>query len=68
MKSAVHLEALTTLIVCLVLLGPASAQAIGSATDGDVTFGYTNNFTTTSGNTVDTQFVGAATGDLTWES
>jgi len=54
--------------VALFVLGSTSAWAIGTVTDGDVTFGYTNDFNTTRGNTVDTQFVGAAAGDLTWES
>ena len=47
---------------------PLSAAAIGTVTDGDVTFGYTNDFGTSRGNTVDTAFTGAAPGDLTWES
>lgn len=55
--------ALATLILC-----PLSAAAIGTVTHGDVTFGYTNDFNTTRGDTVDTQFTGAAAGDLTWES
>lgn len=52
----------------LVLAWPLSAAAIGTVTHGDVTFGYTNDFNTTRGNTVDTRFTGAAAGDLTWES
>jgi len=47
---------------------PLSAAAIGTVTDGDVTFGYTNDFNTSRGNTVDTDFIGAAPGDQTWES
>ena len=54
--------------LCLFVLCPGSALAIGSVTDGDVTFAYTNDFNTSNGNTVDTDFTGAATGDLTWES
>jgi len=50
------------------VLGAGPAVAIGTINDGAVTFGYTNDFNTSPGNTVDTQFIGAATGDLTWES
>ncbi len=60
--------AITAALVAAFALYPISASAIGTVTDGDVTFGYTNDFNTTRGNTVDTQFVGAAAGDLTWES
>lgn len=59
---------LCALALVLAVLCPGSAWAIGTVTDGDVTFGYTNDFNTSRGNTVDTQFVGAAAGDLTWES
>ena len=47
---------------------PFSAAAIGSISQGGVTFAYTNDFTTSSGNTVDTSFTGAATGNQTYES
>jgi len=57
-----------TIIFSLIALGTTPAMAIGTITDGAVTFGYTNDFNTTRGNTVDTQFVGAAPGDQTWES
>ena len=56
------------LIALTVLVFPVSSHAIGTIVDGSVTFGYTNDFNTSFGNTVDTQFIGAATGDLTWES
>ncbi len=56
------------LALVLLFLSPLPSGAIGTIVDGSVTFGYTNDFNTTLGNTVDTQFVGAATGDLTWES
>lgn len=59
---------LLSLAAVLLFLSPLPSMAIGTIVDGSVTFGYTNDFNTTRGNTVDTQFVGAATGDLTWES
>lgn len=52
--------------VCLGL--PLSASAIGSITQGGVTFAYTNDFTSSRGDTVDTSFTGAATGNQTFES
>ncbi|MEM9177459.1 MAG: PEP-CTERM sorting domain-containing protein [Myxococcota bacterium] len=55
--------ALALLIAC-----PLPAFAIGTVTDGGVTFGYTQNFNTTSGNTVNTDFTGAAAGDQLFES
>lgn len=58
----------TFIFLLWIASGASPALAIGTITDGAVTFGYTNDFNTTFGNTVDTQFVGAATGDLTWES
>ena len=39
------------------ILCPALASAIGTVTDGDVTFGYSFDFNTTAGNTVDTEFI-----------
>ena len=55
-------------LVVPLLLHPVASWAIGTVSDGDVTFGYTANFNTSFGNTVDTRFTGAAAGDLTWES
>ncbi len=51
-----------------IAMSPSSASAIGSVTAGDVTFAYTNNFTTTTNNTVDVDFTGAGTGDMAFES
>lgn len=59
----------SVLVALAVLLAwPGTALAIGTVTDGDVSFGYINDFSTSRGNTVDTDFTGAAAGDLTWES
>lgn len=52
----------------LVATTPLAASAIGNVTNGDVTFGYTNDFTTTTNNTVDVAFTGAGTGDMAFES
>jgi len=52
----------------LIAMSPLSAAAIGSVTAGSVTFAYSNNFTTVSGNTVDVNFTGAGTGDMAYES
>ncbi len=52
----------------LTAMTPLAASAIGNVTAGDVTFGYTNNFTTTTNNTVDVAFTGAGTGDMAYES
>lgn len=56
------------LVLILLVVAPLSASAIGTVSHGDVTFGYTNDFNSSLRNTVDTQFTGAAAGDLTWES
>jgi hypothetical protein len=60
------------LAVALLIVCPVPAWAIGTVTDGDVSFGYTQNFNTSFNtpfpDTVDTDFTGAAAGDLTWES
>jgi hypothetical protein len=61
--SAWKVLAITLMIVC-----PLSAAALGTVTDGDVTFGYTNDFNSSRSDTVDTDFTGAAAGDLTYES
>ena len=68
MEASASRTRILALVIMAALLCPLSASAIGTITDGDVTFGYTNDFNTSRGNTVDTQFVGAAAGDLTWES
>jgi hypothetical protein len=52
----------------LTAMSPVSASAIGNVTAGDVTFGYTNNFATTTNNTVDVAFTGAGAGDMGFES
>lgn len=67
MSSIPGWKALATASVLAIAL-PWSAAAIGTVTDGDVTFGYTNDFATSRGNTVDTAFTGASPGDMTWES
>lgn len=56
------------LLLAALLFAAGPTHAIGTITDGSVTFGYTDDFATSFGDTVDTQFIGAATGDLTWES
>ena len=56
------------LVLALSTLSPLSAIAIGSVTAGGVTFGYTNNFTTTASNTVDVAFTGAGPADMAFES
>lgn len=56
------------LVLALVLAFPVPALAIGSVTDGGVSFGYSQNFNTSSGNTVNTDFTGAAAGDQLYES
>jgi hypothetical protein len=61
--SAWKVLAITLMIVC-----PLSAAAIGTVTDGDVTFGYTDDFNSSRRGTVNTDFTGAAAGDLTYES
>ena len=55
-------------LASLTAMCPLSAAAIGSVTDGGVTFAYTNNFTTGASNTVDVAFTGAGTGDMAFES
>lgn len=56
------------LLASSIAMSPVAASAIGSVTAGDVTFGYTNNFTTVTNNTVDVAFTGAGTGDMAFES
>lgn len=56
------------LVLGLAALSPIPASAIGSVTAGGVTFGYTNNFNTTTNNTVDVAFTGAAPADMAFES
>lgn len=46
----------------------SSASAIGNVTAGGVTFGYTNDFSTSASNTVDVQFTGASASDMAFES
>ena len=58
---------LVTALAC-VALGVGPAAAIGTITDGGVTFGYTNDFSSSNRNTVDTTFTGAATGNQAYES
>ncbi len=53
-------------VLLVALTGPA--WSIGTVSDGGVTFGYGADFTTTSGNTVNTDFTGAAPGDQLYES
>ena len=58
---------LVGMVATLVLLAPAPAFSIGSITSGDVTFAYTD-FGQGTGNTTNTDFIGAATGDQMYES
>ena len=58
----------TFLLASSIAMSPLAASAIGSVTAGDVTFEYTNNFTTVTNNTVDVAFTGAGTGDMAFES
>ncbi|MFO0688847.1 MAG: hypothetical protein U0900_09075 [Myxococcota bacterium] len=55
-------------VLGLAALSPLPAAAIGSVSAGDVTFAYTNNFTTTTSNTVDVAFTGAGPADIAFES
>ena len=55
-------------MILTIVLSPTAALAIGSIVDGDVTFAYTNDFSTSRGDTVDTSFTGAATGNQQYES
>ncbi|MCR9095333.1 MAG: hypothetical protein NXI30_14020 [bacterium] len=59
---------LKALALALLVACPLPALAIGTVTDGGVTFGYTQNFNTSNGNTVNTDFTGAAAGDQLFES
>lgn len=58
---------LIVLLALGVFASPA-AWAIGTVTDGGVTFGYTVDFATSRGDTVNTDFTGAAAGDQLFES
>lgn len=60
------LPALICLAAGLGLAGPA--WSIGSVTDGGVSFGYSVDFATSPGNTVNADFTGAAAGDQLFES
>ncbi len=55
-------------MILSIVLSPTAALAIGSIVDGNVTFAHTNDFSTSRGNTVDTLFTGAATGNQQYES
>lgn len=57
----------SVLLAGLIALAPSSAFAIGSITDGDVTFDYTS-FNQGSGNTSNVNFTGAGTNDMAFES
>lgn len=59
---------LKTLVLALSVACPLPALAIGSVTNGGVTFGYTQDFGTSRGNTVNADFTGAAAGDQLYES
>lgn len=59
---------LKALALALSIACPLPALAIGTVTDGGVTFGYTQDFDTRRGNTVNTDFTGAAAGDQLYES
>jgi len=62
------IHALRALVLVLSIACPLPALAIGTVTDGGVTFGYSQNFDTSLGNTVNTDFTGAASGDQLYES
>ncbi len=59
---------LKALALALLIACPLPALAIGTVSDGGVTFGYSQNFNTSNGNTVNTDFTGAAAGDQLYES
>ncbi|MEZ4293251.1 MAG: hypothetical protein R3E53_23015 [Myxococcota bacterium] len=56
------------LTVAAALAAPLPALAIGSITDGDVTFAYTQSFASSLGNTVNVDFTGAGPADMAYES
>ena len=58
--------ALSALVIAA-LVTPGVALALGSITDGDVTFSYTS-FNQGFRNTTDTDYTGAGAGDQMWES
>ena len=62
------IPALKAFVLAAVIAYPLPALAIGTVTDGGVTFGYTQNFNTSAGNTVNADFTGAAAGDQLYES
>lgn len=68
MKERIDWKALALAIFAAAVTMPAPALAIGTVSDGGVTFGYTANFDTSSGNTVNADFTGAAAGDQLYES
>lgn len=49
-------------------IAPTSASAIGSVTNGGVTWAYTNDFATTGSDTVDVSLTGASGADMAYES
>lgn len=57
----------SVLLTALIALAPSSALAIGSISDGDVTFDYTS-FAQGAGNTSNVNFTGAGTSDMAFES
>ncbi len=48
--------------------GPRHGMAMGTVTDGGVSFGFSGAFATSSGDTVDADFTGAAAGEQLFES
>lgn len=65
MKTIAGWKALT---FALLLACPTSAWAIGTVSDGSVSFGYPTDFNTSPGNTVNTNLTGASPGDQLYES
>lgn len=56
------------LIACVLLLAPLPSWAIGSITDGDVTFAYPTSFNSSAGNTVNANFNVETAGDHLYET
>jgi len=65
MRRRVGIE--SVLLAVLIALVPSYASAIGSITDGDVSFEYTS-FAQGTGNTSNVNFTGAGSGDMAFES
>ncbi len=62
-----HAGVKSVLLAALIALVPSYASALGSVTDGDVSFAYTS-FAQGRGNTSNVDFTGAGTNDMAFES